>query len=221
MGDEDEGRIPGKLLEGATRQSISMIGFGCGGYSVVAQLRRRDVVTWPYARNSQNSLHKFPRLIRNTPRKAAAFAREDVKFNVARSIVIHVGVTLSDDEGHIAGTWQFNLVCGDMVVDYVNCLRGQYGGVKFVKAPWMRLGVPHMVFVDRFRELVQEFHGEARWLTFHGLYDLAHLVPLFTGRPLPELLFDFVNLVEMWFGRVFDIKSMAGPYRHMLGTQNI
>ncbi|KAJ8433466.1 hypothetical protein Cgig2_014507 [Carnegiea gigantea] len=93
---------------------------------------------------------EFPRLIRSTPRKADAFARyEDVKSNVARSILIQVGVT---------------------------------------------------------------------WVTFHGLYDLAHLVPLFTGRPLPESLFDFVVLVERWFGRVFDIKSMAGPYRHMLGN---
>jgi len=58
----------------------------------------------------------------------------------------------------------------------------EYGGVKFVKAPWMTYGVPHMVFAKRFSDVVQNFHGEHRWVAFHSLYDLDHLVPLFTGK---------------------------------------
>ena len=71
---------------------------------------------------------KFSRLIHNTPHGANLFARyEDVKFNVARSILIQVGVTLSNDSGDIGGTWRFNLVCGDMVVYYVNRLQVNMG----------------------------------------------------------------------------------------------
>ena len=127
---------------------------------------------------------EFPRLIHRTPREANLFAcYEDVKFNVAKSILIQVGITLSNDSGDIGGTWQFNLVRGNMVVNYVNHLRSRYGGVKFVKAPWMTHGVPHMVFAKRFSEVMQNFHGEARWVTFHGLYDLAHLIPFSLGSP--------------------------------------
>ena len=82
----------------------------------------------------------------------------------------------------------------------------------------MTHGVPQMVFAKRFSEVMQNFHGEARWVTFHGLYDLAHLIPLFTRQPLPDSLNDFIFLVERWFGRVYDIKFMVGSYRHVLGN---
>jgi len=78
---------------------------------------------------------KFPRLIHVTPHEANLFSCSgDVKLNVAKTILIQVGITLSNDSGDIGGTWQFNLVCGDMVVNYVNHLRSRYGGVKFVKS---------------------------------------------------------------------------------------
>ena len=154
---------------------------------------------------------EFPRLVHNTPGGANLFAcYEDVKFNVAKSILFQASVTLSDDSGDISGTWQYNLVYGAMVVDYVNCLRSEYRAIKFVKMPWLTYGVPHMIFAERFSDVVQNYHGKARWVTFHGLYDLAHLVPLFTGQPLPDSVFDFILLIASWFGRVYDLKSMVG-----------
>ena len=56
--------------------------------------------------------------------------------------------------------------------------------------------------------------GTTKWVTFHGLYDLAYIVKLLTQSPLPNTLCEFLCLVKNLLGSVYDVKqSFAGLMR--------
>lgn len=59
-----------------------------------------------------------------------------------------------------------------------------------------------------------------RWVTFHGLYDVAYLVKLLTGGcPLPNTLSAFARLVGETLGIVYDLKYMARLCRCLHGGE--
>ncbi|XP_050258851.1 probable CCR4-associated factor 1 homolog 11 [Quercus robur] len=52
-------------------------------------------------------------------------------------------------------------------------------------------------------------HSAFTWVTFHGAYDIAHLMKILIRQPLPYDLMGFMNLVQRIFGkRLFDLKHM-------------
>ncbi|KAJ4706884.1 Ribonuclease CAF1 [Melia azedarach] len=52
---------------------------------------------------------EFPGFLHNTPRDAPPAVRyDDLKYNVDNTKIIQLGITLSDDEGNIGDTWEFN-----------------------------------------------------------------------------------------------------------------
>ncbi|KAF2324047.1 hypothetical protein GH714_006363 [Hevea brasiliensis] len=56
-------------------------------------------------------------------------------------------------------------------------------------------------------------HRDLKWLTFHGLYDLAYMVKLVTKKPLPVSMLDFTEIIATVFGCcVLDVKYMARFY---------
>ena len=53
-------------------------------------------------------------------------------------------------------------------------------------------------------------HSAFTWVTFHGAYDIAHLMKILIRQPLPYDLMGFMNLVQRIFGkRLFDLKHMV------------
>ncbi|XP_010265048.1 PREDICTED: probable CCR4-associated factor 1 homolog 11 [Nelumbo nucifera] len=48
-----------------------------------------------------------------------------------------------------------------------------------------------------------------RWICFQGGYDFAYLIKILShGRPLPETINDFLDVMNHVFGAVFDVKHM-------------
>ncbi|KAJ0088486.1 hypothetical protein Patl1_32592 [Pistacia atlantica] len=74
------------------------------------------------------ALHRFrvicldtelPGFLRNTPKHSPDHIRyHDLKYNVENTKIIHLGITLSNEEGNCeGGTWEFNFSDFDMEKD--------------------------------------------------------------------------------------------------------
>ncbi|KAF2291497.1 hypothetical protein GH714_024866 [Hevea brasiliensis] len=128
---------------------------------------------------------EFPGFLRKTHRwsdELSAFA--DMKFNVDNMKIIQLGIALSDENGIIAGTWEFNF--------------------KFL--------IETEVFYDP-KSIEFLKHRDLKWLTFHGLYDSAYMVKLVTKKPLPVSMLDFTEIIATVFGcSELDVKYMARFY---------
>ncbi|KAF2324048.1 hypothetical protein GH714_006364 [Hevea brasiliensis] len=75
--------------------------------NLMEELQKMDAALHHHKVVSMDS--EFPGFLRKTPRRSdelSAFA--DMKFNVDNMKIIQLGITLSDENGIIAGTWEFN-----------------------------------------------------------------------------------------------------------------
>ncbi|XP_021768622.1 putative CCR4-associated factor 1 homolog 8 [Chenopodium quinoa] len=68
-----------------------------------------------------------------------------------------------------------------------------------------------------FRNIVEKFHGKIKWVTFHGMYDLAFLISSVLGLSIPSTKDQFLELVKRVFGRFYDLKAMVKHYENYLG----
>ncbi|XP_059645888.1 putative CCR4-associated factor 1 homolog 8 [Cornus florida] len=128
----------------------------------------------------------------------------DLKYNTDRMRLTQIGFTLFDDEGNIGGTWQFNF----RKSPGVSFKKNQRGGLNLE-------GVDMNLFAATFRNLVKSHHG-IKWITFHGLYDMAYVLKLVTGSPLPDSPMEFIESLGNIVGRVYDVKYIAKYCRGLL-----
>ncbi|KAJ8756054.1 hypothetical protein K2173_024601 [Erythroxylum novogranatense] len=159
------------------------------------------------------SLFKFPVLSVDTEfpgclLKTSKTASDDVryanlKFNVEKSKMIQLGVTLSNERGTIFATWEFNFRF-DVDED-----RHSEDSIEFSAA--------FSYMLSRHRNL--------HWVTFQGLYDLAYILHAVTLTPLPESAAEFAVLTQHVLGSVIDVKYMAkfceGLHGGELGLQRL
>ncbi|KAK1287150.1 hypothetical protein QJS10_CPB19g00832 [Acorus calamus] len=166
---------------------------------------------------------EFPGFLRDTDRGASESVRySDLKYNVDNLKPIQVGLTLSDTSGHIPCAWQFNLSGFDVRLDpssakSIELLRRS--GLNFDRI--LHEGVMVQDFARSFM-LTFVVGGRNRlhsWITFHGLYDLGYMIKILTNAPLPDTLHGFISLVQMFFGRVYDLKSIAKSYNGFMGGE--
>lgn len=159
---------------------------------------------------------EFPKFLRKAPRHAS----EDelyqiVKFNVDRQKLIQLGLALHSSAGSIlvsdvdkktCYSWQFNFREYNPADDGVPTIRKS--GIDLGKN--MRDGIDACHFSRLLQEMVlAPFRGRLKWITFHGIYDIAYIVKLITQQPLPETLFDFLFLAKRILGEFFDVKYLA------------
>ncbi|KAL9425048.1 hypothetical protein AB3S75_032057 [Citrus x aurantiifolia] len=153
---------------------------------------------------------EFPGFICSTPRDApTSVVYNNLKFNVDNTKIIQLGITLSDDKGNIGSTWEFNFSDFDFQKDpYVeeSMRLMQRNGMDFAKI--RRDGIPQCVFVPRLLEILSK-HKNLKWVTFHGLYDLAHITKLFINHPLPQSARAFAVGATKYFESVLDVKVVA------------
>lgn len=167
---------------------------------------------------------EFPAFRRCTPRNASEEERyRDLKLNVDSTKVIQVGITLFDEQGNIPFPeycyWQFNFNCLDPAEDAhseTSLKLLQRKGIEFDKM--QHQGVEADLFSILLQQLLNSCQ-EIRWITFHGLYDVAYLLKLLTGAPLPDTLQGFLILARSFLGRCYDIKFIARFCDGLLGGE--
>ncbi|XP_020259057.1 probable CCR4-associated factor 1 homolog 9 [Asparagus officinalis] len=137
-----------------------------------------------------------------------------LKYNVDRMKLIQLGITLTNEESY--ASWQFNMKDFDPRVDDCSEASIEFlkkSGIDFGKN--LRDGVSADVLSKGLVENSLLRGGEGlKWITFHGMYDLAYLIKIVYGQtPLPDTLAGFLRLVRKLFGtRVYDLKHMAKEY---------
>ncbi|CAK9173612.1 unnamed protein product [Ilex paraguariensis] len=144
---------------------------------------------------------EFPGFLHNTPRAASESERyDDLKYNVDRMKIIRLGITLFDRFGVVGGVWQINFCNFDPDLDDHN----------------KRDGVDVYTFADKFCEILVRYgRDRVRWVTFHGLYDLAYMLKIVIRDELPSSIMGYVEHIGHVFGHVYDVKFMA-KYCHGL-----
>lgn len=158
---------------------------------------------------------EFPGFLRSTPRSASEEERyQDVKHNVDNLKLIQLGVTLfdevSDENSYV--TWQFNL--GDFDPQRDPCSRPSIdllkkSGIDFDEFRREGVGADALsMLLPRSLALGYDPRRITKWITFHGLYDIAYLLKLITRAPLPDTFHQFTNLRNVVLGRVYDVKHM-------------
>lgn len=165
---------------------------------------------------------EFPGVI-HTPKvdhrhlQPSDYYRYVLKPNVDDLKLIQLGLTLIDDCGQLPDfdtdnryIWQFNF-CDFNVErdphnkDSIDLLRRQ--GIDFNRC--VSQGVDSFRFAELMLKSGLIFKKSMTWVTFHGAYDFAYLVKILIRRNLPDTLKEFLNILEILFGRnVYDMKHM-------------
>ncbi|XP_078438621.1 putative CCR4-associated factor 1 homolog 6 [Wolffia australiana] len=140
---------------------------------------------------------EFPGFVHHTPFSAESRERyEDVRRNVDGMHIVQLGVSLLRPERqtlHLAVQLQRlrPVLPSHLRWDAsVELLKNSESTLRGRENQWM--GMPKPV-----------------WVTYHGLYDVAYLVKLLTGKPLPRTLPEFARLVGCCLGDVVDVKHLS------------
>ncbi|XP_042387565.1 putative CCR4-associated factor 1 homolog 8 [Zingiber officinale] len=167
---------------------------------------------------------EFPGFLRDTPRHASDEQHyADVKHNVDGTSIIQFGLALFDASGNQPWPgccWQFNFADfdPDLSASSPNSIRLlQESGHDLHKN--RRNGIKSTQCYSLLRHKLFRGHN-AKYITFHGLYDVAYLMKVLTaGRPLPDTLPEFLFEAGNIFGELYDLKHVARSCPGLLGGE--
>ncbi|OWA51684.1 CCR4-NOT transcription complex subunit 7 [Hypsibius exemplaris] len=138
------------------------------------------------------------------------------KSNVDRMNIIQLGLSFFDEDGCQPGpihTWQFNfrfnLEDELYAEDSIQMLEAS--GIDF--AEHQTAGIEPNHFAERLVTSGIVCNETIRFLTFHSAYDFGYLYKLLEGKPtLPPTEAGFLDVIRMYFPKVFDIKYMLKDF---------
>ncbi|KAK9130440.1 hypothetical protein Sjap_010927 [Stephania japonica] len=141
---------------------------------------------------------------------------QTLKANVDSLKVIQVGLTFSDANGNLPTcrtdkfcVWQFNFKFNadeDVSArDAIELLR--QSGIDFEKIS--EKGIDGYRFGELLMSSGVVMNDGVHWVTFHGAYDFGYLLKLLICDKLPETRAGFINLMNMYFPTVYDIKCLT------------
>lgn len=157
---------------------------------------------------------EFPGFLRNTPRYTGdSKTYDDLKYNVDMLNPVQLGFTLFNENGAIGCAWQVHFCDFDTNADTNDpsasiSLTKRRSGIDFERQ--RREGINSRVFALKLQNiLARHRYRSIKWITFHGLYDLAYTAKIMTGLPLPDTLTGFHSLLGDVFGSITDVKFIA------------
>ncbi|XP_023511526.1 putative CCR4-associated factor 1 homolog 8 [Cucurbita pepo subsp. pepo] len=161
---------------------------------------------------------EFPGFLRWTPKGVSDEEfYECLQFNVNRLSILQLGLTLTNDNGKIGMTWEFNF----QDFDKISNMEGVYSLDSFLKNKGFNFnilrsyGIAPQEFGKQFNPILRSGKIQ-RWITFHGLYDIAYLMKFTYIRCMPTSMSMFAISAAHILGTVTDLKHMARYSNNLL-----
>lgn len=154
---------------------------------------------------------------------ASDFTYQTFRCNCDMLKLIQLGLSFTDENGNFAEDcvcWQFNFkfsLIDDMFAqDSIDMLISS--GIDFEK--FEKSGID----IHRFGELMMMsglvLSDDVKWVSFHGGYDFGYLLKTLTCADLPSDEGAFMDLLQLYFPCIFDIKFMMTSVEGMHGGLN-
>ncbi|XP_004151393.1 putative CCR4-associated factor 1 homolog 8 [Cucumis sativus] len=161
---------------------------------------------------------EFPGFLRSTPRGAPQeHLYQDLKFNVNHLKILQLGLTLMDENEHVGLSWVFTFSDFDEQTDLSSPTSMQYlknnKGFEFKKQ--RKDGIPSAEFRRAFLPIFSS-NRITKWITFHGIYDVAYLLKLMIIKAMPESMVEFAIIAQRFLGTVNDLKYMIGHCERLM-----
>ncbi|XP_023550519.1 putative CCR4-associated factor 1 homolog 8 [Cucurbita pepo subsp. pepo] len=154
---------------------------------------------------------EFPGFLRWTPKGVSDEEfYQCLQFNVNRLSILQLGLTLIDENGKIGMTWEFNF----KDFDKISNMEGVYSLDSFLKNKGFNFnklrscGIAPEEFSRQFNPVIRSRRIQ-RWITFHGLYDIAYLMKFNNIISMPTSMSMFAIIAAHLLGTVTDLKHMA------------
>lgn len=166
---------------------------------------------------------EFPGIVLHSQQdyhSTSEYMYQSMKMNVDILRIIQIGLTFLDNNGNSPSpisTWQFNfkfnlgedLYAQNSIDLLTSC------GIKFDRH------LEEGIEVNHFAELLTSsgivLSDDVRWLSFHSVYDFGYLLKILTNSCLPVDLDDFLDLLHLFFGCIYDVKYLMKSCKNLKG----
>lgn len=152
------------------------------------------------------------------------FAYQQVRCNADLLKIIQLGITLSDKDGNMPSscTWQFNFsfdVETEMYAEESMNLLIE-ANLDFYKHK--EKGIDPEDFGELLLTSGLVLNKEVVWVSFHSAFDFGYLLRLMTGNFLPETQDRFLEYLDIFFNKYFDLKYLLSNSQYLKrGLQEI
>ncbi len=166
---------------------------------------------------------EFPGVIYPCPVASQDFYYKYTKVNVDKLKLIQLGITLTNDKGEYPPytcTWQFNL--------HFDCDKDQHSnesismlynsGIDFNLMK--NKGIPHSLFAEYLIVSGLVLNEKITWICFNGSSDFAYLLKYLINDFLPDDEESFINLINLYFPNLYDIKYLVNDNEAYKGGLN-
>ena len=155
----------------------------------------------------------------NTP----DFYYKFIKNNVDKLKLIQLGITLTNEKGEFPPnicTWQFNLKFDCDKDDHSNeSISLLYNsGIDFNLMK--NKGISHSLFAEYFMVSGLVLNEDITWISFNGFSDFAYLLKILLGDNLPEEESSFIEVINIYFPKLYDIKYLINENKLYKGGLN-
>jgi CCR4-NOT transcription complex subunit 7/8 len=148
---------------------------------------------------------------------------QTIKMNVDNLKMIQLGITLTNEEGMSPAsgcTWQFNfkfdLNNDTYLKESISLL--EVAGIDFHR--FNHEGIDVDYFAENFISSGIVLNDKIKWITFHGVYDLAYLLRTLSNQPLPDDEATFLEYLNIYFPHFYDLRCMIKKAVWLKGSLN-